>query len=211
MPEIKEKLLNVSIMNGSLITIMLFVTLWIAACNNNPGPVPAAIKEDSSLNVDTSSGQSNQIATITDGSVDSDSKDFMTKAATSNLTEISKAEAALKQAKNSSLKKFSKTIVDGHTQLNIKLKKIAHSAGLAFPGIMDSAQEKQIETLKQKQDKEFDVKYVNDMIGNIQLDIQYYTKASTSLDNIDLKNYAANALPILLKDLEALKAIKKDL
>lgn len=192
-------------------TIILFVTLLIAACNNNSGPVPAAIKEDSSLNIDTPVPQSNQIETISTGSMNSDSKDFILKAATSNFMEISKAEVALQQAINSSLKSFTKTIVDEHTQLNIKLKKIAELKEFAFPGTVNSSQQKEIDALYKEQGKNFDIRYVDNMIGNIKSDIKSYTEASTSLENSDLKSYAAEALPILLKDLEALKAIKKNL
>ncbi|MEO8852712.1 MAG: DUF4142 domain-containing protein [Ginsengibacter sp.] len=202
---------NIFIKTINYISITLILVIFITACNNNSGPVPAAIKEDSSLNAKTSTMDSNRIQTISADSLDSDSKNFIIEAATSNSMEIMKAKAALSNATDPALKDFSKTIVDEHTQLNIKLDGIAQSKNISLPKTFIASQQKEIEVLTNRKGKYFDTTYVNDMIENIKSDIEYYTKASKSLEDKDSRKYAADALPILLKDLDALKAIKTGL
>lgn len=202
---------NILVKKVSLITIILILVLFIAACNDNSGPVPAAIKEDSTLNIKSVPVDSNQVTTISTDSLDSNSRAFIVKAATANFMEISKATVALKKAGNTPLKDFSKTIVDEHTQLNNKLKNIVHSKKIDFPADVNESQQNEIDAITKQQGRNFDVNYTSNMIGNIQADLEYYTQASKSLGDPDLRRYAADALPILLKDLDALKAIKKGL
>lgn len=104
--------------------------------------MPTAIKEDGSLNANTSAMESNKIQTISTDSLDSDIKNFLIKAATSNSMEIMKTRSALNNATNPGLKDFSKTIVDEHTQLNNKLESIAQSKNISLPKTFVGSQQR---------------------------------------------------------------------
>ena len=64
-----------------------------------------------------------------------------------------------------------------------------------------------MEDLNKKSGKDFDKAYINLMIDDHKKDVDKFKKGSTDLKDPDLKNFAAETLPVVQMHLDSIQAI----
>jgi len=129
-------------------------------------------------------------------------KSFITNASEAGNAEIAKANLANKTSSDPDVKSFADMMVTDHTKAGDELKTIAQGKGAEVaegPGTMQKAD---IELLKAKSGKSFDKAYAKQSVADHKKAVALFEKASTDLDDADLKAFAEKTLPTLKHHLE---------
>jgi putative membrane protein len=138
-----------------------------------------------------------------DSKLTSKDKSFITDASEAGATEIQESELANKKSSNAEVKSLADMMIKDHTKAGAELEKIATSKGgnpSKSPGV---AQKADILLLKSKSGSSFDKAFAEDMVSDHKKAVELFTKASTDLDDADLKAFAEKTLPTLKHHLEA--------
>ena len=129
-------------------------------------------------------------------------KSFITDASEAGNAEVEKANLANKTSSDLDVKSFAEMMVTDHTKAGDELKTIAQGKGVEVakgPGTMQKAD---IELLKAKSGKSFDKAYAKQAVSDHKKAVALFEKASTDLDDADLKAFAEKTLPTLKHHLE---------
>lgn len=194
---------------------LIIASIVFMSCNGSNSKQSTA--DSTSMNtvastVDTGMANSNNMTATAPApatTIDDMSTKFITDAGHGGMMEVDLGNAAMKSAMSQSVKDFGKMMVDDHTTLNNSLKDIATKKNFMIPAGVTADQQKEMDDLNKKTGKDFDKAYVKMMVDDHKKDIADFKKASESLTDTDLKNFATNALPVLQKHLDAIEAIQK--
>jgi putative membrane protein len=167
---------------------------------------PAATAPDTSkannASVDTTNNNAGNMM------VDQITRDFVADAATGGMMEVELGKLAAKKAKSYPIKGFGGMMVADHSTINNNLKNIASKKKIDLPASITDDQKMEIDNLSKKSGAAFDSAYVDMMIEDHKKDIDAFKKATGTVGDNDLKNFATNTLPTLQHHLDAIKAIK---
>jgi len=194
--------------------LLLFSGLFfLGACNGEKSTTETTSTVDSTTNStatdttarsttsDTSNNAGNQM-------VDQSTKDFVADAATGGMMEVELGNLAQQKASSQQVKDFGKMMVDDHTAANNNLKTIAGKKNIDVPAAVTDNQRKDIDDLSKKSGADFDKAYVDMMVEDHKKDIDAFKKASGSVGDNDIRNFATTTLPTLQKHLDSIQAIK---
>jgi putative membrane protein len=135
---------------------------------------------------------------------------FIEMAAQTDMVEANLGQLAATNADSQQVKDTAQSLVTDHTSDYAQLQTIAQQANLNVPTAIDAAHNKaMIDPMQKLNGAAFDKKYVQDMIAGHEKAIAMYKKESTEAQNEALKSYAAAALPVLQKHLDAAKELAK--
>lgn len=139
-------------------------------------------------------------------------KSFINSAAEAGNAELKASKIALEKTKNPDVKDFATLMVDEHTTVGDKLKKLAASKNLEAPTDPSMAQRAKIAVLEKLNGATFDKEYVS-MIGvSAHKDaVKLFSKNAAEAKDPDVKDFAANTLPNLEHHLEMANALKAKL
>ena len=136
---------------------------------------------------------------------DSDA-DFVKMAASAGMMEVELGKHAAAHAENSDVRAFGKRMAEDHGAAGRELEKVAASQGLAVPKQMTDHNRKEVEDLSTKRGKEFDEKYMGDMVdGHEHVVEAFREQAAEGKTAVD--RFAAKTLPTLESHLAQAKAI----
>ena len=138
-----------------------------------------------------------------------DASDFLTKAASGGMLEVQLGQLAQQKAASQRVKDFGLMMVRDHTKGNDELKTIAQQKGITIPQSLSNDAQKHYDELSKKSGKEFDKDYMGLMESDHKEDIEEFTDASKKLQDLAVKGFATQNIPMLQMHLDSVKAIKE--
>lgn len=134
---------------------------------------------------------------------------FIISAASGGMMEVEAAKLAQQNAASKPVKDLANTLMTDHTKANNELKNIAVEKNIAIPLAMSGEHQTHLEMLRAKTGADFDVAYLNIMDEDHMKKIELFQQASTTLSDVDLKNFAIKTLSTLQEHSEKVKGILK--
>lgn len=129
-------------------------------------------------------------------------KSFITNASEAGNAEIAKAKLADKSSSDADIKAFADMMIKDHSKANDELATIVEGkAGKVSKG-PGAAQDAKILELKALSGEAFDKAYAKQAVADHKEAVALFEKASTDLDDADLKAFAEKTLPTLKHHLE---------
>jgi putative membrane protein len=132
-------------------------------------------------------------------------KGFIKEAYRDNQMEIDMAGVGLSKAQNADLKAFCQQLQQDHTKANQELQPIAQKYGVTENASMREHEVNKFE--KETAGADFDKKFATEMIKDHQKAIKKFERASSKLQEADVKQYAENMLPKLREHLQKAETI----
>lgn len=135
---------------------------------------------------------------------------FVNFAAQTDMVEANLGQLAQQVASAQPVKDYGNMLVTDHTADYKQLQQIAPQAGFTVPDAIDAEHNKaMIDPLHKLKGKQFDHKYITDMVEGHTKALEVYKKEAQDASNGALKTYAQNAIPVLQKHLDNAKMIEK--
>lgn len=172
---------------------------------------------DSSKNADENADSSAMVrdtmisddpAQVTTGTPDTA---FSNKAAVAGMAEVEFGRLALEKGKHAKVKEFASMMVKDHTQANEELMTIAVAKSILLPAVMDAVHQAKYDELKSKSGADFDKAYTAAMVEGHQKTLSLMEDGSKSLQDAQLKAFAAKTAPIVKHHLEMITTIQSQL
>ena len=135
-------------------------------------------------------------------------EDFWTTAAEGGIAEVEMGKLAVQKAQNPEVKKFAQMMVAHHTKANNELKAAAAKKKIKLPETYGPNQKSTVDELNRLTGADFDREYVQAMVDNHTADVALFEDESQDDSDPEAKAFAAKALPVLKKHLDAIKAIQ---
>ena len=138
-------------------------------------------------------------------------RNFARAAAAAGLSEVELGRLAGQKCENSEARQFGQRMVNDHSKANNRLKQLAAAANIPLPdepGADDQAIGKQLDKM---QGDAFDRDYVRSQVSAHQQAVQLFEYEIGSGQDSRLKNFASQALPLLMHHLEMAQKIDAEL
>ena len=129
-------------------------------------------------------------------------RNFARAAASGGLSEVELGRLADHRGQSSELRSFGQRMVDDHSQTNNQLKEVAAAANVPLPNVPGPEGQAMRERLDQMHGDAFDRDYIRGQISAHQQTVQLFEYEIGSGQDSQMKNFAAEALPILMQHLE---------
>ena len=179
----------------SLVLVIAFtsVLLFAIGCKKN--------EQTEAPSTDTANSTTSVAASDTSGTataatqMSTDDQNFMQKAATGGLAEVSLGQQVSPAAKNADAKSFADKMVTDHGKANDELKQLASTKGVSLP--TDTDQEHKDAAQKVMSAKNVDKAYMDEMVKDHDKDVKEFEDASKSEKDADLKAWIDKTLPVL--------------
>ncbi|HYD19707.1 MAG TPA: DUF4142 domain-containing protein [Patescibacteria group bacterium] len=126
-------------------------------------------------------------------------KDFVEKAAMSDMFEIASSKIALERAQNAEVKAFAQKMIDDHTASSAKMKEAlaGAKADVQPPAALDEKHTKKLEKLQKADAEDFDEDYLNIQQKAHRKAVSLFKDYADDGDNAALKSFASATLPTL--------------
>jgi putative membrane protein len=134
---------------------------------------------------------------------------FLKESIQCNQAEIAFAEAATQKSQNEEVKKFAEEIRKDHTDANQKLKPLAQKEGVAVNQPLDEKHQKKLTELQQASGADFDQQFAKGMLKGHAKEVGRYQRASTQLQDPELKQFVQETLPTLRQHLQHAQEMAK--
>jgi putative membrane protein len=161
---------------------------------------------DTSATSTTTGTTSTTASTLSD-----DDKEFATKAAQGNMSEVSLGSMAAQKGESADVKTFGNRMVNDHGKALDELKQLAQNKGLTLPTDVSADQKATADKLSKYSGKQYDKAYADTMADDHEKDVKEFEKASKDAKDPDLKAWAAKVLPVIQDHLKMAKAMKDKL
>ncbi|HWU64083.1 MAG TPA: DUF4142 domain-containing protein [Ensifer sp.] len=139
-------------------------------------------------------------------------KDFVTKAAQSDMYEIQSSQLiAGGGVKDEATKSFAQHMIEDHAKTTKELKQLLHSAkaDVAAPKAMSNAQQKMLSRLKTLKGDALSAEYRKEQVSAHEKAVDLFRAYSNTGDNEALKKWAGDTLPALQEHLKMAQALSK--
>ncbi len=135
-------------------------------------------------------------------------QDFLTTAARLNQFEIALGTQALNQSKNEEIKRYGQMLVDDHTKVQEELQEAAIAKKLIMPDGLEENQASILKSLSMLSDADFDNAFKDAVIKMHESTIALFENAADSLNDQELRSWAATKIPSLTSHLEQAKSLQ---
>lgn len=166
--------------------------------NNNNGNANANTR-NGNMNAGGQTGQS--------GTLSSDDRQFMMKAAMMDMAEIQAGRLAVSQGASEAVKQFGQRMIDDHTRTSRQLMQIASTAGVTPPQTLDAKHKAAADKLSRMTGAEFDRAYMKQMVKDHQEAVSLYQRQSTRGSMAELRTFASATLPALQEHLSMARSM----
>jgi putative membrane protein len=185
------------------------LTLIVVACGEKAGQpdtdTTGSIASASQTTTDVASTTGSTGGTVSNMS--EDDKTFASKAGMGGLAEVQLGNLAMKNGSNADVKTFAQRMITDHSRANQELQQLATLKGLALPTELAGEHKEAFDHLSTLNGAEFDKAYMQHMVEDHEKDVAEFEKASTSVSDPELKDWAQRTLPTLRDHLTQAKAI----
>jgi len=138
-------------------------------------------------------------------------RNFARAAAAGGLAEVELGRLADQKGKSPEARQFAQRMVDDHSKANGQLKEIAAAANIPLPKAPDSEDQAMRERLEKLQGNAFDRDYMRGQIAAHQETVQLFEYEIGSGQDAQLKIFASQTLPVLMRHLEMAQSIDSHL
>jgi putative membrane protein len=129
-------------------------------------------------------------------------RQFATKAAQSDMTEIKTSQLALRKSKNPQVLSYAREMIQAHTDSTNKLKPIVARLNLTMPKTLGSENQALVNRLSRLSGTQFDREYTTGQAqGHAKTQAAFETELQQG-QNSDLKAFANEILPVVTMHLE---------
>jgi putative membrane protein len=149
----------------------------------------------------------------TTGSTDAD-REFVQEQLAAGTAEIELGRLAQKNGTHADVKEFGAMMVQDHQAAAADLKPIAAKVNTTQAEARNEGKNElqdKIEDLQKLSGRDFDKKYIDEMIDDHQKDVRELENKAENASNAEVKAWAAKTLPTVRHHLERAKAIKETL
>jgi putative membrane protein len=136
---------------------------------------------------------------------------FARTAAVGGMMEVELGKVAEKNAASPQVKEFGAMMVADHGKANEELKGIAAGKGIKLPSKLPKGKQAVVDKFAKLTGDEFDKAYVADMVKDHKKDLAEFKKASESLDDAQLKAFAAKGTGMIEHHLQRIEAIQAEM
>ncbi|MCI0746889.1 MAG: DUF4142 domain-containing protein [Verrucomicrobia subdivision 3 bacterium] len=133
---------------------------------------------------------------------------FVETAAQSGMMEVRMGQLISEAASSQPLREFGDRLVKDHTKANQELTQIASRKGFTVPTQTAAKHEEMLDGLSKLKGAEFERVVQKHAVEHHQEDIQLYEKASQTLQDAELKVFAAKTLGVLKEHLALAKGLE---
>lgn len=134
---------------------------------------------------------------------------FLTRAAADGSAEVALGQLALQKSSSPQTKQLAQHIVDDHTKANEQLVALARQKQITVAPEPDAAAKQKLDKLQKLDGDAFDRAYAQAMVKDHQQAVQLFTKASTGATDKDVKQFAAQTLPVLQNHLQMARQLRQ--
>src|SRR5215203_1685323 len=194
-----------TIMRVSRVTAAWTMTVAVAAFAQVPAGAPKPQPSGSSTPV-TSQTTGTSRPTSSLASAD---RNFIMKAAQSDLAEIQSGKVAQTKASADAVKAFAARMVTDHTQTSDQLKTMASTRNVPLASTPSSKDEKEMKKLGEMSGADFDRAYMASQVRAHRDAVNLFEKQSKSGRDADLKSFAAATLPTLQDHLKMARELEE--
>lgn len=140
-------------------------------------------------------------------------KDFVNKAAVSDMFEVQSGKLAADKAENEDVKDFGQKMVDDHSKTTDDLMQLINDEKIDVtpPTSLDQEHQAKLDKLKNASGAKFDNIYVPMQVKAHQKAVSLFDDYSKSGDNKALKEWASDTLPTLKEHLADARDLNKEL
>jgi putative membrane protein len=144
--------------------------------------------------------------------VDSNTRQFVEKAAIGGMYEIQSSKMALDKSQSDEVEELADMIVEDHTQASEKLKSIVSDMqGLQLPTQLDQKHQEMIKQLQSADGGKFHQLYRKQQLEAHQTAIQLFEGYSKNGQNDELKQFAGATLPTLKEHLKMVQDLPEQM
>jgi putative membrane protein len=142
------------------------------------------------------------------GQLSSKDYKFACEAAKGGMMEVKAGELARTHGSDPAVKAFGERMVTDHNKASEELKTLAEKKGATLPAELDATDQRHFEHLQKLSGKEFDKAYAESMVEDHKTDLKEFKKASESVDDPELKAFAAKTATIIGQHLDQAKQME---
>lgn len=198
-------------MRHRLLILIALVLALAAGCkkseyNNTTSSTTDTTYTDTSATTTPTGTTSTAASTLSE-----DDKEFATKAAQGNMSEVSLGSMAAQKGTSPDVKAFGNRMVNDHGKALDELKQLAANKGITLPADVDTGQKATADKLSKYSGKQFDKAYADTMADDHEKDVKEFDKASKNAQDPDLKAWAAKTLPVIQDHFKMAQAMKDKL
>lgn len=176
------------------------LALGIAAC----APENPASEAKSTGEVALDNGTTVDTAAVDDGV-----KNFVEKAALTDMFEIESAKLALERSKVKAVKDFAQMMIDAHTATTNELMPLAATAKVAPPTALDNDHMAKLDDLRNAKVEDFDDKYIDQQTDAHENALNLMKDFSANGKDAGLQAFAAKTQTAVQQHLDQVKALDK--
>ena len=168
-----------------------------------------------SVAVDAQSlASTNAIAVNENGSgislVEDEVADFLIKSADARMMDAQVGLLAIEKGSSSSIRDFGQRMMNDHSVLLEKIKKLAIQRNIPLPDQISNRKVDVHRNLSDENGREFDRTFIKMIIADHERDLKLFKKAAEYNDP-DVSAFAKRYLPLIESDLQKIKKIKLEL
>lgn len=145
-----------------------------------------------------------------EASIDENISDFLTEAADARMMDIAEAKLAIARGTTPEIRKYGKWMVEDQNILLKEIRALAKSKKVTLPQKISSEKEQGLTELEQKNNKEFDAKFIKMITIDHRRDVRKF-KNARSINDKEVSAFASKFLPVIESHLEKAKEIKTDI
>jgi putative membrane protein len=136
--------------------------------------------------------------------------EFMVKIAEANMMEIEMGKVAQNNGASPKVIDFGEMMVNHHSKMLTDLRSLAVTKNIAIPTDLNEDHKEKLNDLAEKHGKDFDEKYVDEMVSDHKKDIkEFEDKIKDDECDPDIKNMLKEGLPVLNHHLNTITEIKQ--
>ena len=147
--------------------------------------------------------------TVDTAQVDDGAKNFVEKAALSDMYEIEASKIALERSKVQAVKDYAQMMIDAHTATTNELKPLAASAMITPPSALDNDHMGKLDDLKNASVEDFDDKYIDQQTDAHENALNLLKDYASNGKDAGLQAFASKTAPAVDAHLQQVKALDK--
>jgi putative membrane protein len=140
---------------------------------------------------------------------DDSTKNFVEKAALSDMFEIEASKIALERSKVQPVKDFAQMMIDMHGATTAELGPLASAAGVTPPSALDNDHTAKLDELKNAKVEDFDDKYIDQQTDAHENALNLMKDYAANGKNAGIQAFAAKTAPAVDDHLTKVKALDK--
>ena len=142
--------------------------------------------------------------------VEDEVADFLIKSADARMMDAQVGLLAIEKGSNSTIRDFGQRMMNDHSVLLEKIKKLAIQRNISLPDQISSRKVDVHRNLSDENGREFDRTFIKMIIADHERDLKLFKKAAEYNDP-DVSAFAKRYLPLIQADLQKIKKIKLEL